>query len=126
MSVSSGNDKRQGRKPDLVVSLLAFFEKHCVNVTFEVIHRNQRLIESERQTFRVADAYQQSSCETGTMRDRNSVDRVIAALSIVQSLPDHRHNSAQMLARGQFGHNASVGLMSCNLGGDNVGDQLLA
>ena len=60
MSVSSGNDKREGRKPDLVVSLLAFFEKHGVDVTFEVIHGNQRLIESEREAFRIADAYQQS------------------------------------------------------------------
>ena len=95
-------------------------------MTFEVIHGNQRLIESEREAFRIADAYQQSSRETGALRDRNSVDRVITALSIAQRLPDHRHNSAQMLARGQFGHNSAVRLMSCNLGGDNVRDQLLA
>ena len=39
-----------------MISLLPFFEQHCVDVAFEMIYRDQRLVEGECEGFRVADA----------------------------------------------------------------------
>ena len=65
MSVSAGNDQRQHRKLQFVIALLALLEQHGMNVAFEMVDRNQRLIEGEGQRLCIADAHQQRSGEAG-------------------------------------------------------------
>ena len=44
------------------------FEKHRVNVAFEMIHRDQRLSERHRQNFAVGDADQQRADQARPVR----------------------------------------------------------
>ena len=124
MRVSAGNDQRQHRKLHFVVSLLPLFEQHGVDVAFEMIDRDQRLVEREGQSLGIADADQQCSREAGALRDRDGVDGIVGVPGFGQRLADHRHDGAQMLARSQFGHNASIGLMGRDLRGDDIRDRV--
>src|SRR5215469_7971409 len=59
MRVSAGNHQRQQRKSQLAIPLLFFLEQYGVNVPFQMIDRNQRLLEGEGQSLRIADADEQ-------------------------------------------------------------------
>src|SRR5579872_6793328 len=61
VSVSPGDDQSENGKTQSVISLAAFLEQHCVNVAFEMIDCDQRLIESKCQCLGVADSYEKSS-----------------------------------------------------------------
>jgi hypothetical protein len=59
--VSSRNHQSEQGKLQLVIALLTLFQQNRMNVAFEMIDRNQRLIEGEGQSLGIADANQQGS-----------------------------------------------------------------
>ena len=59
MGVAAGDDQGEHGKLQLVVALLPFFQQHGVNVAFEMVDGDQRLVEGEGQSFGVADADEQ-------------------------------------------------------------------
>ena len=113
-------------KLQFVIALLPLLEQHGVDVAFEVVDGDQRLVEGEGQRLGVADADQQSSGEAGTLGYGDGIDGVVGVLGFGQSLTHDGHDGAQMLARSQFRHDAAVGLVSRDLRGHDVGDELLA
>ena len=60
MRVSAGDDQGQHRELQFVVPLLPLFEQHGMDVAFEMIDRDQRLVEREGQRLGIADAHQQA------------------------------------------------------------------
>ena len=56
--VSSRNHQSQHRKLQFVVAFLPLLQQNRMDVTFEVVDGNQRLVESEGQRFGIADADQ--------------------------------------------------------------------
>ncbi len=56
MSVSSRDNEREDWKDQFTVALLPFLEQHGMNMTFEMIHCDQRLVQSEGQRLGIADA----------------------------------------------------------------------
>ena len=74
MGMSAGNHQSQQGKAQVAVSLLALFEQDGMNVTFEMINRNQRLFQRERQRFGVADADQERSGKARALGDGDCVD----------------------------------------------------
>ena len=95
-------------------------------MAFQVIYRDQRLVQREGQRLRVADADQQSSGESRTLGDGEGVDRMKGLAGIGEGFANHRHDGPQMLARGQFRHHSAVRLMGGNLRKHHVRDDLLA
>src|SRR5262249_16735508 len=67
MRMSTGHHQCEHRKIQFVVSLLPLFEQHGMDVTFEVVDRDQRLIESKRQGLGIADTNEQCAGEAGAL-----------------------------------------------------------
>jgi len=101
-------------------------EQDRVNVAFQMIDRDQRLVERERQRFGIGDPDQQSARESRTLGYGDGIDRFVGTLRFRQSLAHHRNNRPQMLARSQLGHNSSIRLMSRDLRSHNVRNHLSA
>src|SRR3954470_17428806 len=57
MSMSAGDDEGQQGKLKLAASFLLFFQQDGVDVAFQVIHRNDRLVFSEGECLRVSNTY---------------------------------------------------------------------
>ena len=55
MRVAAGNYQGQHRENDRMVALLPLFEQHRMNMAFQVIDGDQRLVESEGKCFRIAE-----------------------------------------------------------------------
>ena len=66
-----------------------FFQQHRVNMAFKVIHGDQRLPHSERQSFGVADADQQRSRQARTLRDGQSINADVIDLGCFQCCTHH-------------------------------------
>src|ERR1700690_671798 len=115
MGVAARDHQRQQGKFQLLVSLLPFFQQDGVNVAFQVIHRDERLVEREGQSLGVADPDQQSSGEARPLSNRKSIDRVKGLTSVGQGFANPRHDSAQVLTRSQFRNYSAIGLMGGDL-----------
>src|SRR5580658_6321155 len=126
MSVTAGDDQRQHGKTQIVISLATLFEQHSMNVAFEMVHRDERLVESERQRLGIADANQQRTSEPGPLSDGYRVHGLVSLSGVSQRLPHHRHNCAQMLTRRQLRYDSTIRLMGGNLREHNIGSDLLA
>jgi hypothetical protein len=97
-----------------------------MDVPFQMVNRDQRLLQRKGESFCVTDPHQQSSGQTGTLSYGDGTYRIVGVAGFGERLSNHWHDCAQMFARSQFRDNSSIRLMSCDLGCDNVGDQLLA
>ena len=126
MRVSAGNHQGQHRESHFMISLLPLFEQDGMDVAFQMVDRDQRLLQGKGESFCVTDPHQQSSGETGTLSYGDRIDRIVGMAGFGERLANHWHNRPQMFARSQFGDDSSIRLMSRDLGCDHVGDQLLA
>ena len=100
MRVTSGDDERQDWKLKIRIVALALLEQNGMNVAFQMVDRDQRLIERERQRFGEADADEERSCQTWTLRDGDGVDGIVGLVGFGQGLANNWDNGAQVLARG--------------------------
>ena len=126
MRVSAGNHQSQHRESHFMISLLPLFEQDGVDVAFQMVDRDQRLIQGKGESFCVTDPHQQGSCESGTLSYRDGIDRIVGMAGFGEGLANHWHNRPQMFAGSQFGDDSSILLMSRDLGCDHVRNQLLA
>src|SRR5689334_20022799 len=97
-----------------------------MDVSFEVIDRDQRLFQRKSECLGIAYADQQCSRESRPLSYGESVNGFVTLSGLRQSLPYYGHDRAQMLTRRQLGNHTSIGLVSCDLRGNNIGDDLLA
>ena len=101
MRVPSRHHQSQYGKLQLVIALLPLFQQNRMDVAFEMIDRNQRLVEGEGQSLGIADAHQQRSGKAGALRDGDRVDGVVSLVGLSQRLANDGNDRAQMLARCQ-------------------------
>ncbi len=93
MSVPARNHQSQhGKSYIRRLFFLAFLEQDGMNVSFEMIHSDQGLVEREGQRLGVSDSDQQRPGQPRPLGDRQRVDRLVGLSGIGQSLADHRHN----------------------------------
>ncbi len=118
-SASRGNS-------DLPIAFLALLEQNGVDVTFKMIHGDQRLVEREGQRLGVADADQQGAGQARSLSYRQRIDRLISLPGIVKRFADYRHNRLQVLARSQFRDNSAIRLVRGDLREHHVRNQFLA
>ena len=97
-----------------------------MNVSFEMIDRNQRLVERKCQSLGETDADQQRARQAWPLRNRKSIKGLVGLARIGQRLADDRHNGPQMLARSQFRHYSAIGRVGNDLREHDVRDNLLA
>ncbi len=70
-------------------------EQHGMNVSLEMIHGDQWLVEREGQSLGEADADQQSARQSWPLRDGNGIDGPISLSGFSQSLTHHRNQGTQ-------------------------------
>ncbi|SPE26109.1 hypothetical protein SBA5_520005 [Candidatus Sulfotelmatomonas gaucii] len=97
-----------------------------MDMTFEVIHRDERQMVCEREGLGVGDADQQRSGEARTGGDSDGVEVGESEVSLGKRSADHRNDGAQMLAACQFGHHSAIARVRGDLRGDHGGDGSLA
>ena len=124
--VAAGDHQRQHREIDFVIALLPLLQQHGVNMAFQVVDGDQRLLQGKRQRLGITDTHQQRSRQSGPLSHGQRVDRLVGLAGLRQRLAHHGHNRPQMLARGQLRHHAAIGLVGRNLREHDVGDNLLA
>ena len=66
----------------------------------------------------------QRSGESRSLRDGDGIDRRVSLLRFSQRLAHDGDNRTQMLARRQFRHDSTIGLMRCDLRSYDVRDYL--
>ena len=110
----------------LTIALLPLLQQHGMNVAFQMVDRNQRLIERKGQRLGVADPDQQRSGQSRALGDGDCVQRVVSLIAFSQRLPDNGNNRPQMLARRQLRNHSAIGLVGGNLRSHNVRNKLLS
>ena len=103
-----------------MITLLPLFEQNRMDVAFEMVDRNQRLIEREGQSLGIADSHQQGTGEAGTLGDGDRIDRSVRLFGLGQCLLNNGNNRPQVLARGKLRHNSPIRLMRRDLRSDNI------
>ena len=126
MCVSAADDQGEQGKLQIAIAVLALFEQHSVNVSFEMVDGDERLVSGESEGLGVAQADQQSARESRALCDGDCVDGFVGLAGIFESLANHRHDGAEMLARSELGDNSSEGLMGGDLRVNDVGDEFFA
>ena len=89
-------------------------QKYGVDVSFQVIHADQRLTERLRQHLAVRDSHQQRADQPRPVRDGHRVQIAQLHMRLLDRFADHGNDLPQMLARGQLRHHAAV--LAVNLG----------
>ena len=126
MSVSARNHQSQHGEIHLAIIFLPFLEQHGMNVSFEMIHGDQRLVEGEGQRLGISDSDQQGARQPRPLGHRQRVNRLIGLPGIGQSFANHRHNRLQMLARSQLRNHAAIRLVRGDLREDDIRDDSLS
>ena len=90
------------------------FEKHGVDVPFQMIHADQRLPERLRQHLAVGHADEQRADQPWPVRDGHGVHIFQRQVRLLDRFPHHRHDLPKVLARRKLRHHAAV--LAMNLG----------
>jgi len=117
--VTAGNDQAHGRELRLA-SGCASLEKHRVDVAFEMIYRDERLAERERENLAVRHANEQRADQSGPLSHCNRVHIAERDVRLLDGLAHDGNDLPQVLARGEFGHHAAVFSVNIVLRSDDV------
>ena len=126
MRVSAAHHQGEHRKLHLVVAFLALFQQHGVDVPFQMIHPDKRLLRRVGQRLGIAQPDEQGAGQPRALGHRNCVQAGVGLARILHRLAYHGYDGAQMFARGQFRHHSTIGLVGGDLGIHHIRDQLLA
>ena len=126
-----GGHQREGGKGCLSNGLAGravhlVFEQNGVDVTFQVVHADQRLAEGKRQRFAIDESDQERADQSRPFGDGEGVHGADGQVGLPAGLLDHRLNLAQMFAGGEFGDHASIFFVGQNLGGHDAGTNFRA
>src|SRR5665213_2730475 len=120
MGVTTGDNEREQREFHGSFGALAGFHQDGVDVAFEMIDADQRLVEAEAKSFGIRDANEQRPGKPRAFRDGDGVEIGIGDARLQHGFADHRHDVAEMLAGGQLGDDATIVGVERHLRGDDV------
>ena len=124
--VSSADNQGQHWKLQVAVAVLPFFQQYGVDVAFEMVDGDERLVGSEGEGLGVAESDEQGTGEARALGYGDGVDGFVGLAGVFEGLAHHGNDGAQMFARSQLGDDASEGLVRGDLRIDDVGDQFFA
>ena len=90
--MSSRDHQRQRGERQLVSSVLPLFQQARVNVAFEMVDGDQRLLQRKSQRLCITDADQQRARQPWPLRNRERVDRFVGSTRFGQSLAYNWNN----------------------------------
>ncbi len=120
MRVPAGDDQRQQRSGNGVM-LLARLQQHGMDVTFQVVDRNQGLVERKGQPFGVQDADQQRARQSWAFSYGDGIKLVERDAGLFERGAHHGDDILQMLPRGQLRHHAAIARMGAYLRCHHIG-----
>ncbi len=123
MGVATGDDQGENRRFGRLLPPRVF-QQNGMDVTFEMIHGDERLAQREGQRFGIGDADQQRAGESGAAGDGDCVNILEANVSLSKRSAHHGDDIPQVLARGEFGDDSAEERMSGNLRGHDIGEGL--
>src|SRR6266446_6820920 len=126
MGVSTRDYQGQDGELDLPIVYVPLFEQNGMDMAFQVIHGNQRLIERKGQCFGVADSNQQGAGQAWSLSHSQRVDGLVTPPGIGQRFADHGHNRLQVLPRSQLRNHAAIRLVHGDLREDHVRQHLFS
>src|SRR5258708_3300844 len=89
-------------------------------MSFEMIHRNERLTEFESKDFTVRHADKQRADQPGPLRPTDGVDIGEGKPSLRERFANNRNNLTKMFARRKLRYDAAVLAMNIHLRGDHA------
>lgn len=97
--VASGDDEADGGHLRMARGEVRF-ENYGVNMAFEVIYGDERLVEREGENLAVGHADEEGAGEAGTLGDGDGVEIGEHDFCLVERFTHDRHDFAKVLARG--------------------------
>jgi poly(A) polymerase len=114
MRVTAGDNEREEWEFHGGFAALARFHQDGVNVAFEVVDGDQRLVEAEAEGLGVGDADQQRACQARAFGDGDGVEvgegdwMAGRSAGAGHSFANDGNDVAEMFAGGELGHDAAV------------------
>ena len=96
------------------------FENYGMNVAFQVIHGDERLVERQGENFTVGHADEERAGEAGPLSDGDGVEIGERDFCLVERFAHDWDDFAEMFARGELGDNAAVFAVDVDLRGDDA------
>jgi hypothetical protein len=112
--VSAAGHQRDGRKLDLSSALLRLHDD-SMDVSFDMIHCDQRSIGGEAQRLRIGDADEKRSYKPGTLCHSDRVERRKRYAGLADCAADHGNDRPQMLAGRQLRYHSAILAMGVEL-----------
>src|SRR5256885_1233865 len=94
------NNQADGRQFWLAPTSVCL-QKNRVDMPFQVIHRNKRLLQRRSESLSIRDANQQGTNKSRSMRDADRINVRQLHFRLLESFADDRNYLAQVFARGQ-------------------------
>jgi hypothetical protein len=113
--VAAGDHEPQERRRGRIV-----LQEHREEMTFDVVHADQRQLRGEREHLRDLDSNQQRANQARTAGDTKSVELRKPAAGRAQRFIDDRQDALQVIARSQLRYDAAVARVQVGLGVDHV------
>jgi len=123
--VAAGDDEADGGPLRMARGEMRF-QDHCVNVAFEMIYSNERLLERQGENFAIGHADEERAGEAGALGDGDCVEIGERDVCLVERLAHDWDDFAEMLARGELGDYASVLAVDIDLRGDDAREDAAA
>ena len=126
MRVATGDDKRKQRELHRGFAAFARLHQNGVDVAFEMVDGDERLVEAEGEGFGVGDANEQCASEAWACGDSDGIEvgegdwMSRRSAGAGHCFADDRDNVAEMFAGGKFGNHAAVVCVEGHLRGDDV------
>src|SRR5271169_6735622 len=95
--VATAHDKGKHGKLQIAVSILTLFQQYGVDMSFKMVHCDQRFFEREGQAFGIAEPNEQRARESRTLCDGDGVDGFVRLAGVFERLADDWHDCSQML-----------------------------
>lgn len=112
--MTTGND--QANSGELwLTSASPGFKQYSMDVPFQMIDRDERLVESERQHFAIGHSDKQRADQSRTACDGDGIDLRELNISALDGLAHNRNNLPEMFTGSKFGNHTAVFAMDLNL-----------
>ena len=118
--MAAGDDQHERRE----LRLLLAVQPGGVDVPFEVVDRDERLVVGEGQRLGEVPADQQRAGQPRPERRGHGVDLAHRAAGLRQRFVEHRDDRADVLAGRQLGDDAAVRGVHLDLRSDDAGEQV--
>jgi hypothetical protein len=96
------------------------FEQNRVNVSFDMMDRDQGDLAGEAEGLGVCDTDKERTDKAGAGGDRDGRKTAKRNARLLQSLVNNRADSAQVFARGELGNDPAILCVNVELGSDDA------